>query len=49
MELRGCGMMYCNINDGNTQHHFVDIRGHGHDKSAPTPTGWMWKNVGYNK
>jgi len=22
-------MMYCNINGGNTQHHFVDIRGRG--------------------
>ncbi|WP_314285767.1 hypothetical protein [Prevotella pallens] len=22
VELRGCGMMYCNANDGNTQHHF---------------------------
>ena len=35
MGVRGYGMMYCNINDGNMQRHFVDIRGHGHDKSDP--------------
>ncbi|MBF1472836.1 hypothetical protein [Prevotella pallens] len=37
--FRGRGMMYCNINGGNTQRHFVELRGYGHDKSAPTPTG----------
>ena len=31
------------------QRHFVEFRGYGHDKSAPTPTGWTWQNVGYNK
>ena len=36
MQLRGCDMMYCNINGGNTQHHFVEFRGCGHDKSDPT-------------
>lgn len=25
-------------NSGNTQHYFVEFRGIGHDKSAPTPT-----------
>ena len=25
-------------NSGNTQHHFGELRGIGHDKSAPTPT-----------
>ena len=35
----------CNANNGKTQHHFREFRGHGHDKSAPTPTGWTWKNT----
>jgi len=26
----------CDANGGNTQHHFREIRGRGHDKSAPT-------------
>ena len=26
----------CNAYNGKTQHHFREIRGHGHDKSAPT-------------
>lgn len=25
-------------NSGNMQHYFVELRGHGHDKSANTPT-----------
>ena len=25
-------------NSGNMQHYFVELRGYGHDKSAPTPT-----------
>ena len=25
-------------NSGNMQHNFGELRGHGHDKSAPTPT-----------
>ena len=29
----------CNAYNGKTQHHLGDFRGHGHDKSAPTPTG----------
>ena len=49
VELRGCGTMNCNTNGGKTQHHLGDFRGHGHDKSAPTPTEWMWKNVGYGE
>ncbi|WP_455059017.1 hypothetical protein [Prevotella pallens] len=28
------------------QRHLVGVRGYGHDKSAPTPTGWTWRNVG---
>ena len=31
------------------QRHFGVFRGCGHDESAPTPTEWTWKNVGYNK
>ena len=30
--------MNCDTNSGNMQHYFVGFRGHGHDKSAPTPT-----------
>ena len=30
--------MNCDTNSGNTQHNFGEFRGHGHDKSAPTPT-----------
>ena len=48
MQLRGYGMMYCNANGGNMQRHLVGVRGHGHDKSAPTPTGWTWKNISTN-
>ena len=29
----------CDTNSGNTQHHFGEICGIGHDKSAPTPNG----------
>ena len=39
----------CNTNGGNMQRHLVGVRGYGHDKSAPTPTGWTGQNVGYNK
>jgi len=49
MQLRGCDTMNCNINDENMQHHFVELRGHGHDKSPPTPTEWTWRNESYNK
>ena len=28
---------------------FLVMLGYGHDESAPTPTEWTWKNVGYNK
>ena len=45
VELRGCGTMNCNTNGGKTQHQFREFRGHGHDKSAPTPTEWTWKNT----
>ncbi|MBF1450891.1 hypothetical protein [Prevotella pallens] len=45
MELRGCGTMNCDTNSGNTQHNFGEIRGIGHDKSAPTPTESTWKNI----
>ena len=38
--------MNCNANNANMQRHFVEFRGHGHDKSAPTPTGWTGQNVG---
>ena len=38
--------MNCNTNNGNMQRHFGVFRGCGHDKSAPTPTEWTWKNVG---
>ena len=30
--------MNCDTNSGDTQHYFVELRGHGHDKSVPTPT-----------
>lgn len=30
--------MNCDANSGNMQHYFVELRGIGHDKSAPTPT-----------
>ena len=29
----------CNTNGGNTQHHFVELRGIGHDKSGPYAYG----------
>ncbi|WP_455084579.1 hypothetical protein [Prevotella pallens] len=32
-------------NSGNMQHYFVELRGYGHDKSAPTPTESTWKNI----
>ena len=48
VELRGCGTMNCNTNGGNTQHHFGELRGYGHDKSAPTPTESTWKNISTN-
>ena len=48
MQLRGYGMMYCNANGGNMQRHLVGVRGRGHDKSAPTPTEWTWKNISTN-
>ena len=48
MQLRGCDTMNCNINDGNMQRHLVGVREHGHDKSAPTPTEWTWKNISTN-
>ena len=48
MQLRGCDTMNCNINDGNMQRHLVGVRGRGHDKSAPTPTEWTWKNISTN-
>ena len=48
MQLRGYDTMNCNINDANTQRHFMGVRGHGHDKSAPTPTGWTWKDISTN-
>ena len=38
----------CDTNSGNTQHHFVGVRGYGHDKSAPTPTESTWKNTPTN-
>ncbi|MBF1518210.1 hypothetical protein [Prevotella pallens] len=41
--------MNCNANNANMQRRFVEFRGNGHDKSAPTPTEWTWQNVGYNK
>ena len=37
--------MNCDTNSGNTQHHFGELRGIGHDKSAPTPTESTWKNI----
>lgn len=30
--------MNCDTNSGDTQHNFGELRGIGHDKSAPTPT-----------
>ena len=30
--------MNCDTNSGNMQHYFGKLRGHGHDKLAPTPT-----------
>ena len=48
VQLRGCDTMNCNINGGNMQCHLVGVRGRGHDKSAPTPTGWTWKNISTN-
>ena len=38
----------CDTNSGNTQCHFVELRGIGHDKSAPTPTESTWKNISTN-
>ena len=38
----GCNLQNitdCDANNGNTQLHLGEFRGHGHDKSAPTPTG----------
>ena len=35
--------MNCDANSGNMQHYFVELRGIGHDKSAPTAGGM---NVG---
>ena len=35
----------CDTNSGNMQHYFVELRGYGHDKSAPTPTESTWKNI----
>ena len=42
----------CDANGGNTQHHFREIRGRGHDKSAPTAACGLlitlltnWNNV----
>lgn len=29
----------CNAYNGKTQHHFREIRGHGHDKSVPYAYG----------
>ena len=37
--------MNCDTNSGNTQHNFGELRGIGHDKSAPTPTESTWKNI----
>ena len=38
----------CDTNSGNTQHHFGEFRGIGHDKSAPTPTESTWENASTN-
>ena len=38
----------CDTNSGNTQHHFGEICGIGHDKSAPTPTESTWENTATN-
>ena len=35
VEFRGCDTMNCNINGGNMQCHFMQLRGYGHDKSDP--------------
>ena len=35
----------CDTNSGNAQCHFVELRGIGHDKSAPTPTESTWNNT----
>ena len=35
VQLRGYSMRYCNANGGKSQRHFVEFRGHGHDKSDP--------------
>ena len=37
--------MNCDANSGNMQHNFGELRGYGHDKSAPTPTERTWKNT----
>ena len=34
----------CNTNGGNTQHHFRELRGIGHDKSAPTAADGLPKH-----
>lgn len=38
----GCNLQNitdCNANNGKTQHHLGDFRGHGHDKSVPYAYG----------